>query len=151
MAVKFCMEAGLGATFNLRLGGKTGPTSGEPIDLRVTVHGLAENVTQRFGEAPVNLGPSAWVAAEGVDLVLNTLRTQVFHPEGFTKLGLDLSQRKIVVVKSTQHFHAGFAPMAKTILYATSADSWHRSFGTIPYTKLTRPYWPKVADPFATA
>jgi microcystin degradation protein MlrC len=151
IAVKFCMEAGLGATFNLRLGGKTGPTSGDPVDLRVTVRGLADNVTQRFGEAPVNLGPSAWVSAEGVDLVLNTLRTQVFHPEGFTKLGLDLSQRKIVVVKSTQHFHAGFAPIAKAILYATSKDSWHRSFGDIPYTKLKRPYWPKVADPFAAA
>ena len=149
IAVKFCMEAGLGATFDLRLGGKTGPASGDPIDLRVTVRGLADNVTQRFGEAPVNLGPSAWVSADGVDLVLNSLRTQVFHPEGFTKLGLDLGQRKIVVVKSTQHFHAGFAPIARKILYATSEDSWHRSFGKIPYTKLTRPYWPKVADPFA--
>ena len=151
IAVKFCMEAGLGATFDLRLGGKTGPTSSDPIDLRVTVRGLANNVTQRFGEAPVNMGPSAWVSTNGIDLVLNTLRTQVFHPEGFTKLGLDLSQRQIVVVKSTQHFHAGFAPIAKTILYATSADSWHRSFGKIPYTKLKRPYWPQVADPFAVA
>ncbi len=151
IAVKFCMEAGLGATFNLRLGGKMGPTSGDPVDLRVTVRGLADNVTQRFGEAPVNLGASAWVSAGGVDLVLNTLRTQVFHPEGFTKLGIDLSQRKIVVVKSTQHFHAGFAPIAAKILYATSADSWHRSFGKIPYTKLKRPYWPKVEDPFVAA
>jgi microcystin degradation protein MlrC len=149
LAVKFCMEAGLGATFDLRIGGKTGPLSGDPVDLRVTVRGLAETVTQRFGDAPVNLGESAWVSAEGVDLVLNSLRTQVFHPEGFTKLGLDLSQRKIVVVKSTQHFHAGFAPMARKILYATTADSWHRNFGSIPYTKLKRPYWPRVADPFA--
>jgi microcystin degradation protein MlrC len=135
----------------LRFGGKMGPTSGDPVDLRVTVRGLADNVTQRFGDAPVNLGASAWVSAEGIDLVLNTLRTQVFHPEGFTKLGIDLSQRKIVVVKSTQHFHAGFAPVATKILYAASADSWHRSFGNIPYTKLKRPYWPKVEDPFVTA
>ncbi len=151
IAVKFCMEAGVGATFDLRLGGKTGPASGNPIDLSVTVRALAENVTQRFGQAPVSLGPSAWASAEGIDLVLNTLRTQVFHPDGFTKLGLDLGQRKIVVVKSTQHFHAGFAPIAKKILYATSEDSWHRSFGNVPYTKLTRPYWPKVANPFEAA
>ena len=110
---------------------------------------LGDNVTQRFGDAPVNLGASAWISTEGVDLVVNTLRTQVFHPEGFTKLGIDLGKRKIVVVKSTQHFHAGFAPIAKKILYATTADSWHRSFGSIPYTKLKRPYWPKVEDPFA--
>lgn len=149
MAVKFCQEAGVGATFDLRLGGKMGPTSSMPLDIRVTVRALADSVTQRFGDAPVNLGASAWITTEGVDLVVNTLRTQVFHPEGFTKLGIDLSQRKIVVVKSTQHFHAGFAPIAKKILYATTADSWHRSFGSIPYTKLKRPYWPKVEDPFA--
>ncbi|HEY2892359.1 MAG TPA: M81 family metallopeptidase [Dongiaceae bacterium] len=149
MAVKFCQEAGVGATFNLRLGGKMGPTSSMPLDIRVTVRALADSVTQRFGDAPVNLGASAWITTEGVDLVVNSLRTQVFHPEGFTKLGIDLSQRKIVVVKSTQHFHAGFAPIAKKILYAATADSWHRSFGSIPYTKLKRPYWPKVEDPFA--
>jgi microcystin degradation protein MlrC len=149
MAVKFCQEAGVGATFNLRLGGKMGPTSSMPIDIRVTVRALADSVTQRFGDAPVNLGASAWITTEGVDLVVNSLRTQVFHPEGFTKLGIDLSQRKIVVVKSTQHFHAGFAPIAKKILYATTAESWHQNFGAIPYTKLKRPYWPKVEDPFA--
>jgi microcystin degradation protein MlrC len=149
MAVKFCQEAGVGATFDLRLGGKMGPTSSMPLDIRVTVRALADSVTQRFGDAPVNLGASAWITTEGVDLVVNSLRTQVFHPEGFTKLGIDLSQRKIVVVKSTQHFHAGFAPIAMKILYAATADSWHRSFGSIPYTKLKRPYWPKVEDPFA--
>ena len=49
VAVRFCVDAGVGATFALRLGGKTGKSSGDPIDLVVTVRGLAENVTQRFG------------------------------------------------------------------------------------------------------
>ena len=100
------------------IGGKSGVASGDPIDLAITVKGLADSVTQRFGEAPVNMGATAWVAAEGIDLVLTSLRTQVFHPEGMTKLGLDLASRKMVLVKSTQHFHAGFAPIAKAILYA---------------------------------
>ena len=149
LAVRFCMEAGEGASFELRIGGKCGVASGDPIDLRVTVKGLAETVTQRFGHAPDNMGPSAWVAADGVDLVLTTLRTQVFHPEGMTKLGLDLTRRKIVVVKSTQHFHAGFAPIATRILYAAAPGALQPVFEAIPYTKLTRPVWPLVEDPFA--
>ena len=36
----------------------------------------------------------------------------IFGPEGFTKLGLDLTHHKMVIVKSTQHFYAGFAPIA---------------------------------------
>ena len=37
LAVRFCQEAGLQACLDLRIGGKCGPTSGMPIDLRVTV------------------------------------------------------------------------------------------------------------------
>ena len=115
----------------------------------MTVKGLADSLTQRFGQAPVNMGASAWVAAEGIDLVLTSLRTQVFHPEGMTKLGLDLASRKLVLVKSTQHFHAGFAPIAKAVLYAAPPGALRPDFAAIPYTKLARPYWPRVADPFA--
>jgi microcystin degradation protein MlrC len=148
MAVRFCQEAGLGASFELRIGGKCGRSSGDPLDLFVTVRGLAENVTQRFGQAPVNLGSLAWVSAEGLDLVLATQRCQALHPEGMTKLGLDPMRRKIVLVKSTQHFHAGFAPIAKAVLYAAPPGTLQPNYAEIPYTKLTRPYWPKVPDPF---
>jgi microcystin degradation protein MlrC len=149
IAVRFCREAGVGATFNLRIGGKCGPLSGNPVDLEVTVRGEAEAVTQRFGSAPDNMGPSVWVSGRGIDLVLTTLRTQVFHPEGMTKLGLDPAARKIVVVKSTQHFHAGFAPIAGQILYAAAPGALTKDFTKIPYRKLTRRVWPRVADPFA--
>jgi microcystin degradation protein MlrC len=148
IAVRFCMEAGVGASFALRIGGKCGVASGDPIDLVVTVRGLAEHLTQRFGAAPNNMGAAAWVSAEGLDLVLITQRTQAFHPEGMSKLGLDPTTRKIVIVKSTQHFHAGFAPIAKAVLYAAPPGTLQPTFESIPYTKLTRPYWPRVEDPF---
>ena len=51
--------------------------------------------------------------AAGIDLVLNTIRSQTLHPDAFTGLGLDPTARKIVVIKSTQHFYAGFAPIAR--------------------------------------
>ncbi|MBV9520299.1 MAG: M81 family metallopeptidase [Hyphomicrobiales bacterium] len=148
MAVRACMEAGRGARFALRIGGKSGVASGDPVDLTVTVMGLADSVTQRFGEAPANMGPTAWVAAEGIDLILTSQRTQVFHPEGMTKLGLDVGSRKLVIVKSTQHFHAAFAPIAKAILYAAPPGALRPDFEAIPYTKLIEPYWPKTANPF---
>jgi microcystin degradation protein MlrC len=149
MAVRACMEAGIGARFVLRVGGKCGVASGDPVDLTVMVRGLADGVTQRFGDAPVNMGEAAWVEAEGIDLVLTSLRTQVFHPEGMTKLGLDVAARKLVIVKSTQHFHAGFAPIARAVLYAAPPGALRSDFAAIPYTKLKTPYWPRSTDPFA--
>jgi len=148
IAVRFCLEAGLGATLDLRVGGKCGVASGAPVDLRVTVMGLTEQVTQRFGEAPVPMGPSAWVRAEGIDLVLCSLRTQTFHPEAMTALGLDPASLRILVVKSNQHFHAAFAPIAADILYASSPGALSQDFTNFPYSKRTGLYWPRDEDPF---
>src|SRR5947209_12250094 len=41
IAVRLCFDAGQGAEFPLRFGGKTGPASGLPLDAQVTVSALA--------------------------------------------------------------------------------------------------------------
>ena len=150
VAVRFCMEAGEGASLRLRIGGKCGPDSGNPVDLSVTVERIVTGAEQTFGGVRNRIGDAVWVRAEGgLDLVLNTVRTQVFHPLAFTAVGLDPGAKKIVVVKSTQHFHAGFAPIAKEILYVAAPGAIAPDFAAIPYTKLAKPYWPRVEDPWA--
>jgi microcystin degradation protein MlrC len=150
VAVRFCHEAGVGARLDLRIGGKCGRTSGDPVDFKVTVRGLSTNLVQRFGSVPNMMGEAAWVEALGIALILNTQRTQTFHPDAMTGLGLDPTKRRILVVKSNQHFHAGFAPIAKRILYARGGGAMGMDFAAVPYTKLKTPYWPKVDDPFAS-
>ena len=141
---------GRGAALRLRIGGKCGPDSGDPVDLAVTVERIVTGAAQTFGAARNRIGDAAWVRAEGgLDLVLNTVRTQVFHPDAFAAVGLDPAGKKIVVVKSTQHFHAGFAPIAKEILYVAAPGAIAPDFAAIPYTKLTKSYWPRVEDPWA--
>lgn len=80
-AVQFCIEAGEGATFLLRIGGKCGPASGDPVDLTVTVRKVVERHSQaRLSGGRAEFGPSAWVSADGIDLVLVTVRAQTFAP-----------------------------------------------------------------------
>ncbi len=150
IAVRFCAEAGDGAELSLRIGGKCGPVSGDPVDLTVRVRRIVDHHTQTgLSGATSAMGLTVWVEAQGIDIVLNTTRTQVFHPDGFTKLGIDLATKKIIVVKSTQHFYAGFAPIAADVRYVATAGSIAPNFESIAYTKLAKPYWPKVANPFA--
>lgn len=148
MAVRFCQEAGLGARLDLRIGGKCGVSSGMPVDLHVEVMGLAREVYQRFGDAPVCLGDCAWVQAHGLNVILCSLRTQSFHPEAMVTLGLDPATQRILVVKSNQHFHAGFAPIAGDVLYASSPGALSQDFGQIPYSRRSLRYWPREDDPF---
>ncbi len=51
IAVATCLDAGLGATLPLRIGGKMCPLSGEPVDMTVTVTGVAHDAHQPFGPA----------------------------------------------------------------------------------------------------
>jgi microcystin degradation protein MlrC len=149
IAVRICREAGEGATLDLRLGGKCGPMSGNPLDLKVTVKKLASGLTQRFGELSAALGEMVWLECAGVDIVVNDHRTQTFHPEAYTGLGIDLSTKKIVCVKSSQHFHAGFAPIASEVIHVATPGSITPDYANIPYTKRKPNYWPKVENPFA--
>jgi microcystin degradation protein MlrC len=148
VAVRFCIEAGEGATFDLRIGGKCGASSGDPVDLKVTVKKIVAKAQQTFASGKARMGDAVWVQAGGIDLVLNSVRTQTFNPDAFTQFGIDLAAKKIVVVKSTQHFYAGFEPVAAEILYVAAPGAITPDFANIPFEKLTAPFWPRVEDPF---
>ena len=149
VSIQICREAGLDACFDLRIGGKVGPASGDPVDLRVTVRGLSDDHSQGgLSGGRALLGPSAWVEADGIHIVLTTVRQQAFSPDAFTGLGCSLDKR-LVVVKSMQHFYAAFEPVASGIRYVAAPGAVPPDYAGIPYTKRTTPYWPKVDDPFA--
>jgi microcystin degradation protein MlrC len=142
IAVRLCFDAGLGATFPLRFGGKIGPASGLPIDAGVTVSGLKRDCWQSFGPTRVPLGDCAAVRIGGVEVVLITKRTQALGLELFGNLGIDPHAKKLLVVKSTNHFMAAFGPIAKQVLYLESDGPICRNYTKIPYQKVQRPIWP---------
>lgn len=148
VAVRFCIEAGEGATLPLRIGGKAGPSSGDPLDLRVTVRRIVPDARQTFGPSTSRTGDLVWVSADGgIDLVLNAIRVQTFHPDAFTQLGIDLAAKRLVVVKSMHHFHAGFAPIASRVIHVAGPGALPSDYAAMPFTKRTHPFWPAVEDP----
>jgi microcystin degradation protein MlrC len=143
-AVEFCHEAGLGTTLDLRIGGKIGPTSGCPVDLTVQVKGLSQRAVQDsiFGE-DISFGAAAWVRGLGVDIILSNERVQCLHPTAFSALGLDPKTLRAVVVKSTNHFVAGFGSIASEIIYVDTPGAIRANFAQIPYKVFQSRYWPK--------
>ncbi|MFZ2100542.1 MAG: M81 family metallopeptidase [Oricola sp.] len=148
VAVRICREAGEGATLPLRLGGKCGPMSGDPLDLVVTVKKCASGLTQLFGKLPAPMGECVWVQAEGgVDIVINDMRCQTFHPQAFEKLGIELASKRYVCVKSSNHYQAGFNPIAAKVIPVAAPGAITPDFANIPYTKRARDYFPVIEDP----
>jgi microcystin degradation protein MlrC len=148
IAAQFCIAAGEGARLALRFAGKTGPASGQPIDAEVLILHAVRGATQTFGQSTVDMGDCAAVRVGGVDVVLTTRRRQALGTDLFGNLGIDLAAKKIVVVKSTNHFHASFAPIAKEVLYVDSGGPLPRDLRTLPFRKIERPKWPFDEQPF---
>lgn len=137
-AARVAADAGVGARLRLRIGGKVGPLSGDPIDVDVEVLSVSASVRQRFFSETPNcaLGLAVGLRIGGIDIVVNSIRQQVFSPECFTELGIDVAAKSIVVVKSSQHFRAGFDVLACRTLYCDAPGSLSVDLAQMPYARL---------------
>lgn len=142
--------AGVGASLELRLGGRCGVASGEPLALRATVRAVRERHEQAgLGVSRVALGLSVWLECEGIDVAVISLRNQTFAPDAFTGLGISLENRRLIAVKSSQHFRTHFAPLAHRVIAVATPGAIQMDFATIPYRKRRDlDFFPRVPDPW---
>ncbi|SFZ86502.1 Microcystin degradation protein MlrC, contains DUF1485 domain [Devosia enhydra] len=150
VAVSFCRAAGVGSEISLRFGGKAAATSGPPIDAMVKVIGVTDDLLYPFEQSVVSLGPAAAISIGSLDIVLATGRAQTFSPPVFTKLGIDLSKKKIVVVKSSNHFYAAFAPIAAEVIYLNTGGPYPYDLSKVKLEKVRRPFYPLDPEPART-
>ena len=97
----------------------------------------------------VPLGDMALLSSEHVDVAICTLRTQTFHADAFKAVGADPADYRVVVVKSMQHFHAAYAPVASEILYVAVPGAVAPDFLALTYRQASKRQWPFVEDPFS--
>jgi microcystin degradation protein MlrC len=94
------------------------------------------------------MGDSVWIETSGIDVVLISTRTQVFAPDAFTGLGIDLSSKRLIALKSSWHFQAHFAGLADRIVAVSTPGALQMDFAGIDYRrKRDLEYFPRVPDP----
>jgi microcystin degradation protein MlrC len=149
MAVRTCAEAGVSTTLALRIGGKSGPASGAPIDIIATVKAFrADHDQQGLGPARAAMGDAVWIAVDGIDVVLMSTRTQTFAPDAFTGLGIDLTNKRIIAVKSSWHFQALFGPIADRVIPVATPGAIQMDFASIDYRKKRdQHFFPRAKNP----
>ncbi|MDR3511048.1 MAG: M81 family metallopeptidase [Caulobacteraceae bacterium] len=143
-AVTLCHSAGAGAHLKLRIGGKFSAASGDPLDVDVEVLNCTHNLLMLNvfgGPDSVALGPAAAIRVGGVDVVLTSKRQQALG-DLFNGVGVDWRTKKIVVVKSAQHFHAVFGPSAAEVLYIDTPGSVTNDWTTLKYVRRPQGLWP---------
>jgi Uncharacterized conserved protein len=149
VAVQICFAAGEGAEIPLRFGAKSAPFTGDPIDRRVVVRRLKRNARMRFGESYAPFGDAAWVHFDGIDVILNSTRAQSWDYSLFPEMGIDPLARKILLIKSTNHFYGSFSRIASQIIYCSAGRPYPNRPAETDYRKARRDIWPMVEDPWA--
>ena len=149
IAVQVCMAAGEGAKIPLRFGAKSAPETGSPIDKTVTIRRLVRNAEMKFGDSQVPFGDAAWISFEGIDVILNSTRAQSFDPSLYSAMGIDPKSRKILLIKSTNHFYDSFSKIAAQIIYCSAGHPYPNTPATTAYRKAPKNIWPMVENPFA--
>jgi len=115
--------AGVGAHLNAAIG--DGSSSDQaPLPGPWTVVALSDG--HFAGTAPMlrskfaEMGKTAVLKQNGVEVLVATIRQQPIHRETFSHLGIDPRARKIVALKSSVHFRAGFQEIAAEVITCAS-------------------------------
>jgi microcystin degradation protein MlrC len=133
--------AGEGKTANLAIGGRRLPGD-SPVEVRARVLRARSDgwtaVGAMKGGMPVDLGRTALIEIEpeGVLVVVASRVAQTMDSSIFRHLGLVPERLPLIVLKSSVHFRADFAPMAQTILVAKAPGPVTIDLRELTYRKL---------------
>ena len=138
-------EMGVGSVIETELGGKTDAMHGEPLPVSAYVKALHDGkiiMQAMFKGTPMSLGPMARLVIGQVEVIVVSNRSQTFDTEPFLALGIDVHRMRVVALKSSNHFRAGFEPIAKSIITADTPGFTTHQIERFEKTSSPHPLWP---------
>ncbi len=143
-AARAACAAGVGATLALSLGRAvptwTGALTDPPVAAAARVLAISDGELPLFGPMTAgitaHLGACACVEVQGIRVLLSSAKMQMLDLDLFRFLGVEPAQMKLLVVKSSVHFRAAFAPIASHILVAKAPGPMAADPGDLPWTQL---------------
>ena len=142
--------AGVGSMIQVRLGGKTDNRHGDPVQGKALVKTLSNgDFTYRgpmFQGVKDSLGPSATIVVGGVEVVVSSERRQCLDREMLRVAGIELSNHRLLVIKSAVHFRADFDSVAAHIFDADTPGTNRPDFNAYEFKRLRRPIYPLDQD-----
>ncbi len=137
----------VGSQVSVDLGGKTDPLFGGG-PLHVTAELVRVSDGHFTGDGPMiggladSFGPSAVIRVEGIDILVTSLARQMLDLQQFKAFGIDPAKKRIVALKSMQHFRAAFAPVAGQVIVCDSGALCTPNYTRMPYQNVRRPVYP---------
>lgn len=136
-----------GATVSVRLGGKVDPEiGGGPLELTGTLVSVSDG--DYVGDGPMmgglqaSWGACAVLRVGDVEILVTTIRAQMNDLQQFRAFGIDPAAKRVVGLKSMQHFRAAFEPIAGKVTVCDSGALCTPDLSKLPYRRARRPIFP---------
>ncbi|MCT9812048.1 M81 family metallopeptidase [Acidovorax sp. Be4] len=149
-AVAQMIAAGVGQRISLEVGGKTDTPAmklkGQPLKLTGRVQCITDGNYQvtgpMFTGVRLSLGRTAVLDVNGILVMVCEKPQEPFDAGVFTHAGIDLARKKYILIKSRQHFRAGFGPIARHIVLVAGPGVCSSDYSLFPFEHLPRPIYP---------
>jgi microcystin degradation protein MlrC len=149
-AVEQMIACGEGNEIKLTIGGKTSVPAIAQVGHGISCTGKIKKITDgRFIiTAPmqtgleVNLGRTVVLDIGAAQIVVCEERWEPYDPGCFIHAGLNPQDCKYILIKSRQHFRAGFESLARHIVLAAGPGVCSSDYSQFEFIRLSRPIFP---------
>jgi microcystin degradation protein MlrC len=144
------LAAGTAASVTLALGGKIDMPQiglkGKPLAVTGKVTRITDGefvVTGPMATGTrVRMGRTAVLDTGAMQIVVSERRSEPFDVGVFTHCGIDPRRKRYVLIKSRQHFRAGFEPIARHIVLCDGDGVTSSDLGLFTWKNRRRPLYP---------
>jgi microcystin degradation protein MlrC len=140
-----------GETVTLAVGGKGAPDfGGGPLTVTGTIRRLSDGAY--VGDGPIqgglahSFGPTAVIDVDGIEVLVVSEAQQMVDLQQLRAFGIEPKARRVLVLKSMQHFRAAFEPIAGKVLVCDAGALATPRAERRPYVRAPRPLWPLDRD-----
>jgi microcystin degradation protein MlrC len=145
-AVASAEAAGEGGVFESLVGGKTDDLHGPPVRLRGRVDRIMDGRYVHQGSymtgSVTTMGRTALVIADGITVVLTSLRTMPFDAGQLRALGIEPAAQRIIVVKSAVAWRAAFGDIARHAIALDTPGVCASNLERFTYRHRRQPLYP---------
>jgi microcystin degradation protein MlrC len=144
-AARHAIQAGVGQRVTLTVGGKVDKFHGEPVEISGRVRVIHDGVfrsSTHFNAGSVHRGPTVVMDCGGTEVILTSRPVLVFEANHFRSLGIEPTERRILVCKAELQHRAGFAGLARSFIDVDAPGLATQDLRRLPYRKIRRPIFP---------
>jgi microcystin degradation protein MlrC len=154
VSVRRLVEAGTAAGVTIALGGKVDMPQialpGRPLTVTGKVTRITDGEFTVTGPMAtgtrVRMGRTAVLDTGAMQIVVSERRSEPFDVGVFTHCGIDPRRKRHVLIKSRQHFRAGFEPIARHIVLCDGEGVTSSDMARFTYRHRRRPLYPFEDD-----